>query len=263
MTELKITPPQLPFKILLIGDSCVDEYVYGICTRLNPEAPVPVLDYTRTECKPGMAANVYENLKAFGVDIQFLTNGEKIVKTRFVDDKFNQQILRVDRHETLAPLQHDIELDGYDAIVISDYDKGFLSKEKLFEIAGAANCAVFIDTKKRIVPDRANCFIKVNELEYKNLENPPQNVITTLGDKGAMFRNRVFASEKVTVFDVVGAGDTFLAALTYFYLVSRSVELAIPYANKASSIAVQHTGTYVLSTNDIAVVKAQSVLAVV
>jgi D-glycero-beta-D-manno-heptose-7-phosphate kinase len=259
MTELKIIPPQQPFKVLLIGDSCVDEYVYGICTRLNPEAPVPVLDYTRTEWKPGMAANVYENLKAFEVDIQFLTNEEKIIKTRFVDDKYNHQILRVDRHEILAPLKNDISLSGYDAIVISDYDKGFLTKEKLFEITEAANCPVFIDTKKRIVPDKTNCFIKVNELEYKNMIDPPQNIITTLGDKGAMYRNTLYASEKVTVFDVVGAGDTFLAALTYFFLLSGSIELAIPYANKASSIAVQHTGTYVLSINDIAGIKAQSI----
>ena len=121
MTELKITPLPIPYKILLIGDSCVDEYVYGICTRLNPEAPVPVLDYTRTEMKPGMAANVYENLKAFQLDIEFFTNEEKIVKTRYVDDKYNHQILRVDRHEVLAPLKKSIAADKYDAIVISDF----------------------------------------------------------------------------------------------------------------------------------------------
>ncbi len=255
MTELKITPPPIPYKILLIGDSCVDEYVYGICTRLNPEAPVPVLDYTRTEMKPGMAANVYENLKAFQLDIEFFTNEEKIVKTRYVDDKYNHQILRVDRHEVLAPLKKSIAADKYDAIVISDYDKGFLPADKLFEIASAATCPVFIDTKKKTVPDKANCFIKVNEMEYKNLLNPPQNIITTMGDKGALYRGKIYSSEKVTVFDVVGAGDTFLVALTYFYLSLGSIELAIPYANKASSIAVQHTGTYVLTRGDIEKVK--------
>lgn len=255
MTELKITPPPIPYKILLIGDSCVDEYVYGICTRLNPEAPVPVLDYTRTEMKPGMAANVYENLKAFQLDIEFFTNEEKIVKTRYVDDKYNHQILRVDRHEVLAPLKKGIAADKYDAIVISDYDKGFLPAGKLFEIAEAATCPVFIDTKKKTVPDKANCFIKVNEVEYKNLLNPPQNIITTMGDKGALYMGKIYSSEKVTVFDVVGAGDTFLAALAYFYLSLGSIELAIPYANKASSIAVQHTGTYVLTQGDIEKVK--------
>lgn len=252
MTELKITPPPPPFKILLIGDSCVDEYIYGICTRLNPEAPVPVMDYTRTETKPGMAANVFENLKAFNTAVTFLTNKETIIKTRFVDDKYNHQILRVDRHETLSPLEKTFFDKSFDAIVISDYNKGFISKEKLFEIVETAHCPVFIDTKKKIIPDKANCYIKINEAEYKALDNPPQNTITTLGDKGALYNGTVYPTEKVTVFDVVGAGDTFLAALAYFYLLLGSIEKAIPHANKAASIVVQHIGTYVLTAEDVA-----------
>ena len=35
-------------KVLLIGDSCIDKYVYGDSKRLSPEAPVPVLDYIRS-----------------------------------------------------------------------------------------------------------------------------------------------------------------------------------------------------------------------
>jgi bifunctional ADP-heptose synthase (sugar kinase/adenylyltransferase) len=256
MTELKITPPPPPFKLLLIGDSCVDEYIYGICTRLNPEAPVPVMDYTRTETKPGMAANVFENLKAFDTDVTFLTNKETIIKTRYVDDKYNHQILRVDRHEVLSPLDNTSFDKGFDAIVISDYNKGFISKEKLFDIVDAAACPVFIDTKKKIIPDKANCYIKINEAEYKALDNPPKNTIATLGDKGALYNGIIYPTEKVTVFDVVGAGDTFLAALAYFYLLLGSIEKAIPYANKASAVAVQHTGTYVLTSGDIKAVKA-------
>jgi len=86
------------------------------------------------------------------------------------------------------------------------------------------------------------------------LPNPPKNLITTLGDKGARYQDKIYATEKVTVFDVVGAGDTFLAALAYFYLLLGSIEKAIPYANKASSIVVQHTGTYVLTEQDLATI---------
>jgi D-glycero-beta-D-manno-heptose-7-phosphate kinase len=251
MTGLKITPPLQPFKILLIGDSCVDEYVYGICTRLNPEAPVPVLDYTRTETKPGMAANVYENLKAFNTALSFITNEETIIKTRFVDDKYNHQILRVDRHQPLSPLTESVFDKDFDAIVISDYDKGFISKQKLFEIVEAASCPVFIDTKKKVIPDMPGCYIKINETEYKALDNPPKNTITTLGNRGALYNGTLYPTEKVTVFDVVGAGDTFLAALAYFHLLLGSIEKAIPYANKAASIVVQHIGTYILSDRDV------------
>jgi bifunctional ADP-heptose synthase (sugar kinase/adenylyltransferase) len=239
------------FKILLIGDSCIDEYVYGVCSRINPEAPVPVLDYSRTEFKAGMAANVYENLKAFKVDLTFITNTEKITKTRYIDGRYNYQILRVDRHEQLSPMPDSVPIENYDAIVISDYDKGFITKERLFHIADIAQCPVFIDTKKKSIPSKQNCFVKINESEFNNLINPPKNLITTLGDKGAHYHGKIYPTEKVTVFDVVGAGDTFLAALAYSYLLYNNIEKAIPFANKAASIAVQHTGTYVLTEEDI------------
>jgi len=258
MIESRNIQPPASFRILLIGDSCVDEYVYGYCSRLNPEAPVPVLDYTKTEYKAGMAGNVYENLKAFKLEVDFITNKEKIVKTRYVDAKYNQQILRVDRHEVLAPLKDDLLLNNYDAIVISDYNKGFISEEQLFGIAEKALCPVFIDTKKTNLPVKDNCFIKVNEAEYKALANHPENLIVTLGERGAKFRDVVYPTDKVTVFDVVGAGDTFLAALTYFYLTAGTVEKAIPYANKASTVAVQHTGTYVLNGDDVEKILSQS-----
>lgn len=57
-------PQQKQYKVLLIGDSCLDEYVYGTCERLNPEAPVPILKYQRKEIRQGMAWNVRENLKS-------------------------------------------------------------------------------------------------------------------------------------------------------------------------------------------------------
>ena len=83
---------QKQYRILLIGDSCIDEYVYGICERLNPEAPVPILKYHRKEIKHGMAWNVKGNLQAFGIEVNILTNEEKIIKTRYIDEKYNHQI---------------------------------------------------------------------------------------------------------------------------------------------------------------------------
>ena len=43
--------------VLVVGDKCTDKYVYGECKRLSPEQPVPVLDQTKIEERPGMAAN--------------------------------------------------------------------------------------------------------------------------------------------------------------------------------------------------------------
>lgn len=243
------TQPPESYKILVIGDSCLDEYIYGRCTRLNPEAPVPVMDYSHREPRGGMALNVYNNLKAFGLDVDMITNEESLIKTRYVDEKSNQQILRVDRGGPVKPFTKDID-DKYDVIVISDYDKGFLSPAKLFDIVQAAECPVFIDSKKQELP-KYNCIIKLNEPEYQQLKSDNHNVIVTRGASGAEFAGQLFPGIKVDVHDVAGAGDTFLAGLVYFYLLYGKIELAIPYANKAAGIAVQNTGTYVLSEEDV------------
>ena len=76
-------------------------------------------------------------------------------------------------------------------------------------------------------------------------------MIITRGGEGAEYQGKLYPAEKVKVFDVVGAGDTFLAALTYGYLSHHSIEKAIPIANRAAAIAVSHTGTYVLTDEDI------------
>jgi bifunctional ADP-heptose synthase (sugar kinase/adenylyltransferase) len=241
---------QKQYKVLLIGDSCIDEYVYGTCERLNPEAPVPILKYHRKEVRHGMAWNVRENLKSFGMEVYILTNDEKITKTRYIDEKYNHQILRVDTENLVKPMSYDLPKEDFDAIVISDYDKGFITKERLFQIVFTSRCPVFVDSKKTDLPE-SNCYIKINEDESKRLKSKNDNLIITKGSNGAEFDGVHYPGSKVNVFDVVGAGDTFLSALVYFYLKYGRIEEAIPYANKAASIAVQNFGTYVLTEQDV------------
>ena len=253
-------------RVLLIGDSCTDVYVYGDVKRLNPEAPVPILEPKREDKTNGMAWNVYNNLTAFGMSVFMLTNEEEITKTRYIDEKSNQQILRVDDEPKIEPLpykepfitdrsayhklHHGVpEEDWYDIMVISDYNKGYITQEKLFELVDWFDGPIIIDSKKTNLPDK--CYIKVNDLEYDKLETKSDNVIITKGGKGTEYQGKTYPAEKVNVFDVVGAGDTFLAALTYGYLKYKSMEEAIPFANKAAAIAVSHTGTYVLTKEDI------------
>ena len=243
-------PQQKPYKILLIGDSCVDEYVYGTCERLNPEAPVPILKFHRKESKNGMAWNVRDNLQAFGMEVYMLTNKEKIYKTRYIDEKYNHQILRVDVEGVLSPMEYEIPNEKFDALVISDYDKGFVTQNRLFEMVFNSRIPVFVDSKKTILPE-SNCFIKINDNESKLLKSRHDNLIVTRGSCGAEYDGITYPGEKVSVFDVCGAGDTFLSALVYFYLEYGTIERAIPYANKAAAIAVQNFGTYVLTGDDI------------
>ena len=237
-------------KVLLIGDSCEDRYFYGDVKRLSPEAPVPILEYKRGVTSEGMVKNVYNNLKAFGIEIDLLTNEEEVIKTRFIDEKSNYQILRSDEEPEIKPFSHQLPKNNYDALVISDYDKGFITQEKLFEISNSFVGPVFIDTKKTCIP--GNAFIKINESEFKKVTHfIPDNMIITKGGEGTEYQGKLYPAEKVKVFDVVGAGDTFLAALTYAYIKYGTIDKAIPLANKAAAIAVSHTGTYVLKEEDV------------
>ena len=243
-------PQQKQLKVLLIGDSCTDEYVYGFCERLNPEAPVPILKFNRKETKKGMAWNVRENIESFGIEVYMITNQETITKTRYIDEKYNQQILRVDDEPDLKPMNYDLPDEHFDALVISDYDKGFLSNEKVFELVEWFDGPVFIDSKKTKLP-KESCFVKINDLEFSKLDNPADNLIITRGSKGAEYQGKLYPGEKVDIFDAVGAGDTFLSALVYFYLKCGKIEEAIPYANKAAAIAVSNFGTYILTKEDV------------
>ena len=241
--------PQKQLKILLIGDSCTDEYVYGTCERLNPEAPVPILRFNRKETTKGMAWNVRENLMSFGIEVFILTNKESIIKTRYIDEKSNQHILRVDDEGVCDPMDYELPEDEYDALVISDYDKGFLTEKKIQELVDWFDGPVFIDSKKTKLPKK-DCYLKINEVESKLLKGY-KNLIVTKGAGGADYNKVNYPGEKTKIVDVVGAGDTFLSALVYFYLLYGTIEKAIPYANKAAAIAVQNFGTYVLTENDV------------
>ena len=240
-------------KVLLIGDSCEDRYFYGDVKRLNPEAPVPILEYKRGVTSKGMVWNVRENLRSFGVEVYTSTHPEEIIKTRYIDEKSNQQIMRYDVEPKIEPLSFDFPTEWnnlYDALVISDYNKGFLTTEKIFELTSRFVGPVFIDSKKTNLP--ADAYIKVNELEYERMAYCNyENLIITRGGDGAEYKGDLYPAEKVNVFDVVGAGDTFLAALAYGYLKYGRIDKAIPLANKAAAVAVSHRGTYVLTEEDV------------
>ena len=259
MTELKNTQAQRSLNVLLIGDSCTDEYYIGTCDRLSPEAPVPVIKIVDHYVLDGMSANVNLNLKNLGIDADFITNTEQIIKTRYIDKRSGQHLLRVDNERDIIPWsgRTPVPFDLYDAIVISDYNKGFLTYENIEHIIKSVKCPVFIDTKKQDLSrfSADYVYVKINESEYKNRFSIPSTLIVTMGDKGAMlkqyFTETVYGTNQVEVMDVCGCGDTFLAALTAQFLFTKDIEKAILFANVAAGITVQHRGNYAPSYDEI------------
>lgn len=252
MTELKTTQHQTSYNVLLIGDSCVDEYVWGTVDRLSPEAPVPIIKLLNKQKKtvPGMAANVFLNLKALGITADFVCNTEMMIKSRFIDHRSGQHLLRVDGEPVMAPWDGNTRLPicEYEGVVISDYNKGFLSYEHIERIISESTGPVFIDTKKTDLSRFSGAYVKINETEYNNSTSSPADLIITLGSLGAVLKTpaaeKVFPTVPAEVVDVCGCGDTFLSALFYKFLSTNNIDESITFANSAASLTVRHQGNY-------------------
>jgi len=253
MNDSAITQPQTRYKILLIGDNCIDVYQYGTIDRLSPEAPVPVFVPKYKETKVGMAANVLANLESLGCEVNFLT-GKQSSKTRLIDIRSKQHIARIDEDVVSEPIRLETEIpDIYDAVVISDYAKGTVDYDLISEIINTVKCPIFIDTKLTDLERMQGAWVKINSLEFSRIKTECTGLIVTEGEKGArvVHHDIHVPSPKVEVVDVTGAGDTFLAALTYGYLTHKEIKQAVVFANKAASITVQHVGCYAPSIKEI------------
>ena len=141
-------------KILVIGDFCIDRFVYGSSSRINPEAPVPIFNPTETIENYGMSGNVAANLASLGNNVDLICNKNKIIKTRFVDVESNHMHLRVDENDNVSLKDsfkngNEIVFDTYDAIVLTDHDKGFISEKNVQEIS-KKHQLVFLQSNKLI-----------------------------------------------------------------------------------------------------------------
>jgi len=245
------TPLQTQFNVLLIGDDCLDVYQYGNVNRISPEAPVPIFESVAEESRPGMAGNVLKNLEALGCTVNYL-HSETSVKTRLIDLRSRQQLLRIDNDATCTPVEIVTAIPPiYDAIVISDYNKGTVSYELVEELRQELNCPIFIDTKKTDLARFQGCIVKINSLEYSLLKSECEDLIVTMGKYGARYKAETYSAPPIEVTDVTGAGDTFLAALCVEYLRSNDMPAAIEFAIRASSVTVQHTGVYAPTQEEI------------
>ena len=239
-------------EVLIIGETCVDEFVYCDAKRLSPEAPVPVLNPIKSIKNPGMAGNTAANISALAPDVKimkFIQEGS-ITKTRYVEEKSNHMFLRVDQGEENIKsfewnLSTDVMLGQADVVIVSDYNKGFLNNLDLKEIGRKSTLSI-LDSKRKLTDDIIEnfSFVKLNESEYNNNPNlTTDNIITTLGKKGAKYQNILFESPNPQdTIDVSGAGDTFTAAFIVKYYQLQDINVAIKFANRKASEVVAKRG---------------------
>lgn len=243
-------------KILVIGELCIDRFVYGDVKRLSPEAPVPVFNEIEIIENKGMSGNVLENIKVLYDDCEIVHwhQKENITKTRYVDLKSNHMFIRIDDEKipcdgiTYLSPEHRKTITESDVVIISDYNKGYLNNDIIKSISEISKLTI-LDSKK--VLDYSTIinidFIKLNYNEYLNnrhlCENFTEKFIITKGKEGAVYKGILYESKNPQqTIDVSGAGDTFMASFIVKYLQNGSIEESIEYANLVCSDVVNKKG---------------------
>lgn len=179
-------------RVLVVGDPILDEYVTGDCTRLSPEAPIPVLRVRETRSVLGGAANTAANVAALGGHailvgvvgrddagrrLRDLAESRGITSAMVEDDRptsrkvralgGQQQLLRLDYEDDTpasprvvqAALDHVRQhLSGSAVVVVSDYAKGLVSpafSQEVLALAKRANVPVVVDPR----PQHAQAYV--------------------------------------------------------------------------------------------------------
>ena len=241
------------FKILVIGEKCIDKFMYCDVSRFSPEAPVPVLNPIEIVENDGMSGNVVRNILAMKSDslVSHWCQDEIITKTRFVEKKSNHMFLRLDDGETNISKVELIderiqELGHFNIVIVSDYDKGFMTNDDLLTIGKNSKVSI-LDSKRKLSKEIVNSFTFVKLNEKESLQNSDllecKNILVTLGSKGTKFNDEVYPSPNPQeTIDVSGAGDTFTSAFILKYLETGDIKTSIIYANEMSSIVVSKRG---------------------
>lgn len=271
-TKEYIVPNKKPLNILVIGESAKDVFIFGDSVRISPESAAPILIPEYQIETDAMASNTYRNIlsilenkyKKDKDSIKLITNHNTtpyITKTRYVMERTNSTLLRVDVGDKnyghiSEYVKYFYDLDSelnewykYDAIIISDYNKGFL-KEGDIEYISNFNNNIFLDTKKTLGPWCKNVkFIKLNQEEYDKskqyiLDNKElfDKLIITMGAYGACYKDIIYPVKSVPVKGVSGLGDSFFGGFCVSYLKTGSIIKSIKYGNKIATICAQKAG---------------------
>ena len=247
-------------KVLVIGEQCDDIFIYGDTPRLSPEGPAPVFIPKREVYNGGMGMNVCKNLEELKIDTEFQHQKKPITKTRHIHESSNTLLLRIDEEKNIDRIDNTklIKLDFWDytMIVISDYNKGFLTEEDIAYI-GFKHPNVICDTKKQLGNWCKDLrFIKLNRSEFENnkefIEENDwilEKLIITLDKDGCKHKGVIYPTKEVEIMDISGAGDTFVAGFTMKYMENSNTKESIMFGNECASQVVQKRGVTIITEN--------------
>lgn len=257
-------------KIGIIGDHIIDVYVHGIVTRISPESPLPLFSERTKEVKDGGAGNVYNNLKAFGVEVDYrrAPDEECSVKTRYLANHFIMFRSDNDKKYT-STLDSTFDSDTK-VVILSDYNKGAVDNTTdIIESLQQQDKFIIVDPKRSLDNFTGADIIKLNEKEFadfSSFKSPSESakkytktaLIITRAEKSILVATphgdvyEIQNESDIQVKDVTGAGDVFTASLAYFISIGTPLLTSIRKSCKLASLSVTKTGTYTLTKDDIA-----------
>jgi D-beta-D-heptose 7-phosphate kinase/D-beta-D-heptose 1-phosphate adenosyltransferase len=302
--------------VLVVGDIMVDQFIWGKVSRISPEAPVPVVEVTSETLLFGGCANVLKNIstiggkvavtgiigsdnmgrwlihrfRKMGIDIKGVIveqDRPTIVKTRVIAQR--QQVVRFDR-ENKNPVDPDnvqtmLEYiksvkDELGAVVVSDYNKGMITKRLINgirETISDTDIILCVDPKQSDFSFYSGCDIitpnhheagRALGIELRGdgdilkggkalLEKYDfKAVLITRGEEGmTLFERNGDITNIPTVakevFDVTGAGDTVIGVFALCAAAGAQFREAAALANHAAGIVVGKVGTATVSQNEL------------
>jgi len=239
--------------ILVIGDVCEDHHYMGVFDRKNPESDAPLMKQTQMRVTLGMAANVANNLQAFCPVVFEGPPPPHSRKSRYYADDGVTQLLRVDVDAKALPyaVRERAYYERFDALVISDYAKGFITADVIRDIIARFDGPIFVDTKLTNLKPLSGPIYKINSTERLRLMSEPDELVVTCGAGGCWYMDENFPAPVVDAVDVCGAGDTFLAALAHEFTKTGDMPSALMAANHYAALACTRPGVYVLKKGDL------------
>ena len=296
--------------VVVIGDIMLDQYHFGQVIRLNPESPNPLFNVEYIENKLWGASNVAANLAALGCQTVLIghrwhddhgdiisqlchdfniklvalhTAQPTIVKRRYVETTYNQQLLRADIEQPII-LSNSQEKEiicqvrdfNPEFVVISDYNKWVVSESLVQQLEKLA-IKLLVDTKPQhlwmfkhifllkpnfkefkemIGEDITNTDDKIEKYGHVLVKKLDCHLVVSRGKEGVSLITRDWKylhipTDAQSVFDVSWAWDSFMAGLVTGLSQNLSLVDAVKLANKVSGIAVSRLGTAVVSQKDL------------
>ncbi len=299
--------------VLVIGDIMLDTFIIGKHAGKSPEGPIPLIKKKKEYSTAGAAALVALCVNKIGGqsfligglgneqsagELKFQLKKNKVKRYIVTDRKsvttnkvriFSDQkaLLRLDCESSFSISKEKkmklkkiilTKMKSSNVIIVSDYGKGFCSKEILKFIIINANklqIPMLLDTRKNAkdfnIYKNSYC-IKPNFFEaksiYKNLKRNDKslkkcshlfkknykikNIIITLGGDGSTLLDENnnfyhFRHKKRKNIDVTGAGDNFISSLAVVLCLTKNLKMATNLSNNISGIAVEKFGTYVVT----------------